>query len=165
MSLTCFSAVSLWILSHKNCVSELPGSRTLPDVSLPNIFTTEWRGISFNKALHTCRKQPPHILLDVEKYISTFFALGFSLPEHCSFTDKKCFDFFPLQGTLTQWAETYKVLTPTAKNWEKKKKRSPSSSGCEIVKIIYGIWCLGSKQESSYFLNQGCLTYFISGAR
>lgn len=57
MGLTFFSAVSLWILSHTACVSELPGSRILFDVILPKVLSTDWRGISFNKALHTSKKQ------------------------------------------------------------------------------------------------------------
>lgn len=52
-SVTFFNAVSFWIRSHKARVSELPGSRTFFDVIFPNIFSTEWRGISFNNARHT----------------------------------------------------------------------------------------------------------------
>lgn len=48
-----FSVVSHWILSHTACVSGLPGSRILLAVILPKNLSTDWRGISFNRALHT----------------------------------------------------------------------------------------------------------------
>lgn len=57
MGPTFFSVVSHWILSHTACVSELPGSRILFDVILPKTLSTDWRGISFNKALHTYRNK------------------------------------------------------------------------------------------------------------
>lgn len=50
-----FSVASHWILSHTACVSKLPGSRILLAVILPKNFSTDWRGISFSRALHTYR--------------------------------------------------------------------------------------------------------------
>lgn len=50
---TVFRVVSHWILSHAACVSALLGSRILFAVILPRNLSSDWRGISFNKALHT----------------------------------------------------------------------------------------------------------------
>lgn len=60
MGPTFFSVVSHWIRSHTACVSALPGSRILFDVILPKNLSTNWRGISFNKTLHTLRNKQPH---------------------------------------------------------------------------------------------------------
>lgn len=59
---TFFSVVSHRILSHTASVSELPGSIILFDVILPKNLSSDWRGISFNKALQTYTNNQPYVI-------------------------------------------------------------------------------------------------------